>query len=87
MQYDQKMKNRLKRVEGQIRGILRMMEQGEECRNVVSQLSAARSGIDRTIGLVVGTNLEECLRVQLEEGKGSAEALINEAVNLLVKSR
>lgn len=87
MQYDQKMKNRLKRVEGQIRGILRMMEQGEECHSVVSQLSAARSGIDRTIGLVVGTNLEECLRGQLEGGKGSTEELINEAVDLLVKSR
>lgn len=87
MQYDQRMKNRLKRVEGQIRGILRMMEQGEDCRHVVSQLSAARSGIDRAIGLIVGTNLEECLRTQLENGKESAEDLINEAVNLLVKSR
>ncbi|RYL92303.1 metal-sensitive transcriptional regulator [Sporolactobacillus sp. THM7-4] len=88
MDYTPQMKNRLKRIDGQIRGILRMMEQGEDCRDIVTQLTAARTAIDRTLGLVVGRNLEECLRKQLKEGdESSTQHLINEAVQLLVKSR
>lgn len=77
MEYNQDMKNRLKRIEGQVRGVLRMMEEGKDCREVITQLTASRSALDRTIGLVVGTNLEQCLREQFEKDNGSNEELIN----------
>ncbi|WP_102027657.1 metal-sensitive transcriptional regulator [Salirhabdus sp. Marseille-P4669] len=84
MNYDAKVKNRMKRIEGQIRGILKMMEEDKECRDVVTQMSAVRSAIDRTAALIVSMNLEQCIR----EDKGeNSEDLIKEAVNLLVKSR
>ncbi|GEK58960.1 cytoplasmic protein [Marinococcus halophilus] len=86
MEYNDQMKNRVKRVEGQVRGILRMMEEEKDCKELVSQMNAARTALDRTIGLVVSTNLEECVREQIEKGEDSEE-LIQEAVNLLVKSR
>ncbi|WCK53904.1 metal-sensitive transcriptional regulator [Aneurinibacillus sp. Ricciae_BoGa-3] len=86
MEYNQQMRNRLKRIEGQIRGIIAMMEQGKDCRDLVTQLSAARSAIDRTIGVIVSSNLEQCIREQIEKGEDT-EQLIKEAVNLLVKSR
>ncbi|WP_047154170.1 metal-sensitive transcriptional regulator [Aneurinibacillus tyrosinisolvens] len=86
MEYNEQMKNRLKRIEGQVRGILSMMEQGKDCRDLVTQLSAARSAIDRTIGVIVSSNLEQCIREQIEKGEDT-EQLIKEAVNLLVKSR
>jgi DNA-binding FrmR family transcriptional regulator len=38
---------RLRRLEGQVRGIQRMIEEGDECRNVVTQLAAARGALDR----------------------------------------
>lgn len=38
---------RLRRIEGQIRGLQRLVEEGAECRDVVTQLSAARSALDR----------------------------------------
>ncbi|SFG18367.1 metal-sensitive transcriptional regulator [Sporolactobacillus nakayamae] len=87
MEYTAQMKNRLKRIDGQIRGILNMMEQGENCRSVVTQMTAARTAMDRALGLVIGKNLEACLREQIENGGGSAESIINEAVQMLVKSR
>jgi DNA-binding FrmR family transcriptional regulator len=87
MEYTQEMKNRLKRIEGQIRGILRMLEEEQDCKQVVTQLSAARSAIDRTIGDVVGSNLEQCLRGQMENGEYENRNLVKEAVELLVKSR
>ncbi|GAE33175.1 MULTISPECIES: metal-sensitive transcriptional regulator [Halalkalibacter] len=86
MEYNDKMKNRVKRVEGQVRAILRMMEEGKDCKDLVVQMSAARNALDRTIGLVVSSNLEQCVREQIVKGEDT-EALIQEAVNLLVKSR
>ncbi|MEW4291030.1 metal-sensitive transcriptional regulator [Rossellomorea marisflavi] len=86
MNYDTQVKNRVKRLEGQLRGVLRMMEEGKDCKEVITQLSAARSAIERSIGLVVSANLVECVRAADEQGDETDE-IIKEAVNLLVKSR
>ncbi len=87
MKYNDQMKNRVKRIEGQLRGILKMMEENKDCRDVVTQLTAARTAIDRTIGVIVSSNLVQCVQeAAMREGK-SAEELIQDAVNLLVKSR
>lgn len=86
MEYDKQMINRMKRIEGQVRGVLKMMEDEKECRDVVTQMSAVRSAIDRTAALVVSQNLEECIRSEQGDNQDSEE-LIKEAVNLLVKSR
>ena len=86
MEYDAQTKNRLKRIEGQIRGILRMMEEGKDCKDIITQLSASRTAIDRTIGVLVSTNLIECVRKAVENGENSDD-LVKEAVNMLVKSR
>jgi DNA-binding FrmR family transcriptional regulator len=38
---------RLRRLEGQIRGLQRMIDEGSECRDIVTQLAAARGALDR----------------------------------------
>ncbi|WP_243290747.1 metal-sensitive transcriptional regulator [Bacillus sp. FJAT-47783] len=86
MEYTQQMKNRVKRIEGQLRGILKLMEEGKDCRELVTQMSAARNALDRTIGVVVSANLEKCVREQIEKGEETSQ-IVEEAVNLLVKSR
>jgi DNA-binding FrmR family transcriptional regulator len=86
MEYNDQMKNRVKRMEGQLRGILKMMEEDKECKEVITQLSAVRSAVDRTIGVIVSSNLVECVREAEKNGEKTDE-FIKEAVNLLVKSR
>ncbi|PGS50627.1 metal-sensitive transcriptional regulator [Bacillus sp. AFS041924] len=86
MTYDAQIKNRVKRIEGQLRGILKMMDEDKNCKDVITQLSAVRAAMDRTIGVIVSTNLIECVRLADENGE-SAEELVKEAVSLLVKSR
>ena len=86
MEYDKSVINRLKRIEGQIKGVLGMMEQGKDCREIVTQLSAARNAIDRTMGVIVSANLEQCVRENVVNGVGT-DHLVKEAVNLLIKSR
>jgi DNA-binding FrmR family transcriptional regulator len=87
MDYNDQMKNRVKRIEGQLRGILRLMEENKDCKDVITQLSAARTAIDRTIGVIVSSNLVECVRKADDTNEKSAEELVKEAVNLLVRSR
>lgn len=82
--YDKKIKNRLKRSEGQIRGVLNMMEDEKDCEDVVTQLSAIRTSVDRAIGLIVAENLAQCLT---EESDVENSESIQEAINLVVKTR
>lgn len=86
MEYDKSVVNRLKRIEGQIKGVLSMIEKKEDCRDVITQLSASRSAIDRTIGLIVSMNLEQCVRENIANGEDTKQ-VVKEAVELLVKSR
>ncbi|WP_397341850.1 metal-sensitive transcriptional regulator [Paenibacillus qinlingensis] len=80
------MKKRLKRMEGQIRGILRMMEEEQDCKDVVSQISAVRSAADKAIATIVAVNLENCIKEEQEAGRDSSK-IVKQAVELLVKSR
>lgn len=86
MTYDSKVTNRIKRMEGQLRGILRMIEEEKDCKEVVTQLSAVRSGVDRTIGVIVSENLVSCV-LTVESDPSVGNNAIQDAVNLLVKSR
>lgn len=87
MEYDDKVKNRLKRIEGQVKGILKMMDEGKDCKDVITQLSASRSAIDRTIGVIVSSNLIECIQQMEDSDSRTQEDIVREAVDLLVKSR
>lgn len=86
MEFTPEIKNRLKRVEGQVRGVLRMMEEGQECKDVVNQLSAIRSAVDRSIGYIVAQNLTKCVQEQQSENIDQSE-VVEEAIQLLIKSR
>lgn len=84
--YDKKVINRLKRSEGQIRGVLKMMEEEKDCKDVVTQLTAISSSIDRAIGLIVAENLAQCVSEREADGE-RAERSIQEAIELIVKTR
>ena len=86
MEYDKQVQNRLKRIEGQLKGVLRMVEHNDDCRDVVTQLSAVRSAVDRAIGVIVSENLEQCVRDSIEKGENT-DQIVKDAVSLLVKSR
>lgn len=73
-------------MEGQLRGILRMMEEEKDCKEIITQLSAVRSGVDRTIGIIVTNNLINCLG-DSNKDEGEVNLLVKEATDLIIKSR
>lgn len=73
MQCDKKIINRLKRAEGQMRGIQKMMEEGQDCYDMMIQLSAVRSSIDKIMGIMAGENLKNCLEFPVEDEEKQTE--------------
>ncbi len=53
--------NRLKRVEGQVRGLQRMVDEQRDCEAILTQLMAARAALDRVSLLIVEGYVQECL--------------------------
>jgi DNA-binding FrmR family transcriptional regulator len=53
--------NRIKRARGQLDGILRMLEEGRDCEDVVTQLAAVSRALDRAGFAIVATGLQQCL--------------------------
>jgi DNA-binding FrmR family transcriptional regulator len=65
---------RLKRVQGQIGGIVRMIEDGRDCSDVVTQLAAASRALDKAGFKIISTGLRQCIT---EDKDGSGQ--VNEA--------
>lgn len=74
---------RLHRIEGQVRGIGNMLEGNRPCEEVLIQLLAVRTAIDRVTSQVVSSRISECLASQPPE---TATRSIQRIVELLLRS-
>ncbi|GAA6525467.1 metal-sensitive transcriptional regulator [Intrasporangium sp. DVR] len=52
---------RLNRARGQLGGIVKMIEEGRDCRDIVTQLAAVSKAVDRAGFAVIATGLKECI--------------------------
>ena len=53
--------NRLKRAQGQLAGVLKMLEEGRDCEDIVTQLSAVSKALDRAGFAIIATGMRQCL--------------------------
>jgi DNA-binding FrmR family transcriptional regulator len=53
--------NRLRRAQGQIAGIIRMIEEGRDCEDVITQLAAVSRALDRAGFAIIATGLQHCM--------------------------
>lgn len=77
---------RLKRSEGQLRGIQKMMEEDRDCVDIITQLTAVRSSVDRIIELMITENLTSCINNPLDDPEAQKERL-EKAVQYLIKRK
>jgi len=75
---------RLKRIEGQIRGLQRMVEEGRRCEDIMIQLLAVRSSIDQVALQVLSDQIDNCLSPQATVDPEMKRTL-QEAVKLWAK--
>jgi CsoR family transcriptional regulator, copper-sensing transcriptional repressor len=60
--------NRLSRTEGHLRAVRRMVEEGRDCADILIQLAAIRSAVDRVARVVLEDHVESCLRQAATNG-------------------
>jgi DNA-binding FrmR family transcriptional regulator len=60
--------NRLRRAQGQLGGVIAMIEQGRDCKDVVTQLAAVSRALDRAGFKIVATGLRECMTGESADG-------------------
>ncbi|MCU0812970.1 MAG: metal-sensing transcriptional repressor [Burkholderiaceae bacterium] len=80
--------NRLKRAEGQLRGIQRMIEEGQPCLDIASQMAAVRKALDSTYVRMTVCFMEQELAQRLGNGRpGELSAVLDDVQTLLGKVR
>ena len=74
--------NRLKRLEGQIRGLQSMIESGQQCEAILTQIMAAKSALNQVGMHVIGHAMKECL---IDETVTDRDELIDETIKVFLK--
>ena len=70
-----KVSNRLKRAQGQLAAVIRMIDEGAECESLVTQLSAVSRALDRAGFAIIATGMRQCLVApQGGDGDGAEDA-------------
>lgn len=64
---------RLKRAQGQLGGVIKMIEEGRDCRDIVTQLAAVSKAVDRAGFSIIATGLKACMTSPEEECMSAAE--------------
>ncbi len=64
----EKLQNRLRRIEGQVRGLQRMVEEETYCVDVLTQVASVVSALEKVGALVLKDHVEHCLRESIESG-------------------
>ncbi|NLN48135.1 MAG: metal-sensitive transcriptional regulator [Clostridiales bacterium] len=75
--------NRLKKIEGQVKGIQRMVDSGKCCDDIMIQISAVRSAINKVGGIILDTYIKDCLIASLKNEENDDK--LNDLINTLVK--
>lgn len=76
--------NRLKRAEGQLRGIQKMINEEQECIDIVTQLTAVRSSINRTIGIVIANKINQVIEEPVQDPE-LQEKKLAKVIEMIIK--
>ncbi len=74
---------RLKRIEGQVKGIQKMVEDDRYCVDILTQISAIRSAINKVGTIILENHMKGCVSESIKEG--NSEEMINELMKTIDK--
>ena len=86
--HDPKLVSRLNRIEGQVRGITRMVTEGRYCIDILTQLQAVRAALGKVETAILQDHLGKCIEGAIAGGDAEQQrAKVNELIELLERSR
>jgi CsoR family transcriptional regulator, copper-sensing transcriptional repressor len=84
--HKEQIQGRLKRIEGQVRGLQKMVEEDRYCIDVLTQVSAVKAALDAVALRLLEDHTGHCVAEAIRAGEGSQKIReLNEAVERLVK--
>ncbi|HZD60968.1 MAG TPA: metal-sensitive transcriptional regulator [Anaerolineae bacterium] len=66
---------RLKRLEGQLRGLQRLVEMGEDCESVLTQFAAAKGAFQRVGEIILASVIRDCVAKESSDNKAPEESI------------
>lgn len=78
--------NRLRRLEGQVRGVQRMIEEDRYCADILTQVSSVQEALRAVSRELMRNHLKHCAASAIQQGEEQAEAMYDELVDLMYKS-
>ncbi|HET7421235.1 MAG TPA: metal-sensitive transcriptional regulator [Candidatus Dormibacteraeota bacterium] len=79
--------SRLRRIEGQVRGVEKMVDEDRYCIDVLTQVNAVRAALESVALRLLADHTEHCVTEAIQDGGGRAKVReLNEAVERLVRS-
>ena len=77
---------RLRRIEGQVRGIQKMVDEGKYCVDILTQVAAVRSAIDKVGGIVLENHVKSCVKTTIENSsEDEKNKVIDELMYAMLK--
>ncbi|HBM75470.1 MAG TPA: hypothetical protein DD429_07955 [Clostridiaceae bacterium] len=76
-------KKRLNRIEGQVRGIQRMIDNDESCDNILIQIAAVRAAINKVGGMVLQNYAHSCIKNKIN--KDEYEKSVDDLIETIIK--
>src|SRR3954453_2022418 len=67
------LENRLKRIEGQVRGVQRMVDEEAYCVDVLTQIASVVSALEKVGTILLKDHIEHCVRESIERGEAATE--------------
>ena len=77
--------NRLKRIEGQVRGLQKMVDEDRYCADILTQISSVQEALRSVSRELMRNHLKHCATHAIKQGAGEADAMYDELVELFHK--
>jgi DNA-binding FrmR family transcriptional regulator len=71
----EKIQNRLRRIEGQVRGVQRMVDEEAYCVDILTQIGSVVSALEKVGTILLKDHVEHCVRESIEKGEGADEKI------------
>ncbi|EOD00649.1 metal-sensitive transcriptional regulator [Caldisalinibacter kiritimatiensis] len=74
---------RLRRIEGQVKGIQRMVEEQKYCGDILIQIAAARAALNKVGGLILEYHMKDCIKDYMEDKE--KDEVLEELIDVMLK--
>lgn len=85
-EFKKKLINRLKRIEGQVRGVQKMIESDVYCDDIINQISAIKSALGSVSKSLLEAHLNTCVLEQIQSGSLDVLAELRKTIDRMTKN-